>query len=41
MKFILFCATLDLLDNPTEMRIVKNSVIVVTIQRILTHHLFK
>ena len=24
-KFILFCVTLDLLDNLTEMRIVKNS----------------
>ena len=26
MKFILFCVTLDLSDNPTEMRIVKNSI---------------
>ena len=27
MKFILFCVTLDLSDNLTEMRIVKNSYI--------------
>ena len=27
MKFILFCAILDLSDNRTEMRIVKNSII--------------